>query len=98
AHALADTLVASAQQQQYEIFFDLFLGRLAALLRVHATGRGKSEDLSLVERLLAPTGVADWAGVWEAVVHDKADVAEFNLDRKTLIMRAIARLQVAAKQ
>ena len=40
AHALADSLAGSAQEQRFEAFFELLLDALARLARVRATGQG----------------------------------------------------------
>ncbi len=96
AHNLADTLSSNAQEQRFEVFFDLFLERLAALAR-GGVGQGTPNDVSLPERLLAEARLPAWASLWQRVVRDKAEAQELNLDRKALIMRALAQLQAAAK-
>ena len=35
--------------------------------------------------------------MWQAILRDKADAEELNLDRKALIMRAFARIEAAAR-
>src|SRR5262249_35070423 len=67
-HGLGDMLAAGGQQQQYVMFFELMLGRLAVLLRTHATGRGTPEDIQLGARLLSKGDMADWASLWDAIV------------------------------
>jgi DNA polymerase-3 subunit delta' len=97
AHALADTLALSAQEQRFEAFFDLFLDMLARLARARAVGGGAAEELALAARLIPPTRLALWAGLWEAILRDKADADELNLDRKALIMRSLVRLEIACR-
>lgn len=97
AHTLADSLALGAQEQRFEAFFDLFLDTLAQLTRMRATGQGMPEELSLAGRLIPEARLPHWASLWEAIQRDKADADELNLDRKALIMRSLARLEVAAK-
>lgn len=97
AHTLADSLALSAQEQRFEAFFDLFLDTLARLARVRATGQGTPDELSLASRLIPEARLPQWATLWEAILRDKADADELNLDRKALIMRALARLEAASK-
>jgi DNA polymerase III subunit delta' len=97
AHALADTLSAPAQEQRFEAFFELFLDRLAGLARTRATGYGTAADQGLAARLIPESKLPHWAALWEAVLRDRADVDELNLDRKALIMRAFARLEDTAR-
>jgi DNA polymerase-3 subunit delta' len=94
AHALADGLATDAQEQRFETFFALFLDMLARLVRLRASGTGGAEA-ELAARLIPATRLAVWAGLWQAIVADKADADELNLDRKALIMRSLARLQSA---
>lgn len=93
AHALADSLGFGAQDQRFEAFFELFLDRLARLTRVRATGRGEVEELSQATRLIPQRRLAEWAGLWEMMLREKAEADELNLDRRALILRALARLE-----
>lgn len=97
AHTLADSLAASAQEQRFEAFFELLLDTLANLARVRATGQGLPADVSLAARLIPETRLPYWASMWEQTLREKADADELNLDRKALIMRAFARLEMASK-
>jgi len=97
AHALADSLAGGTQEQRFEGFFDLFLDTLARLARVRATGQGLPDELSLAGRLIPEARLSHWAALWEAILRDKADVDELNLDRKALVMRALARLEMASQ-
>jgi DNA polymerase-3 subunit delta' len=95
AHALADSLAAGSQEQRFKAFFDLLLSELAAIVRARATGQGSASSMSLAERLIPDARLANWAALWEAIVREKADADELNLDRKALIMRTLARLETA---
>jgi len=97
AHALADSLAASAQEQRFEAFFELFLETLAHLARVRATSQGTPTEVSLAARQISEARLPQWAALWEAILRDKADADELNLDRKALIMRTFARLEAVAK-
>lgn len=97
AHALADTLAGSAQEQRFEAFVELLLDTLARLTRVRATSQGSAAELSLAAGLISETRLPRWAALWEAIQRDKADADELNLDRKAFIMRTFARLEAVAK-
>jgi DNA polymerase-3 subunit delta' len=96
-HVLGDSLSGDAQEQRFETFFALFLDMLARLVRLRASGTGGAEaELALAARLIPEARVPAWAGQWQAIVADKADADELNLDRKALIVRSLARLEAAA--
>jgi DNA polymerase-3 subunit delta' len=96
-HSLADTLTADAQQQRYEMFFTLLLDQLARLVRTGASGRGSPGEVALAARLILPARQPAWAGLWQAIQRDKADVEALNLDRKALIVRTFARIEAASR-
>jgi DNA polymerase-3 subunit delta' len=97
AHALADSLGALVQEQRFEAFFELLLDAVARLARVRATGQGPDTDLALAARAIPENRLPQWAALWEAVLRDKADADELNLDRKALILRAFARIEAACR-
>ena len=94
---LADALAGNAQEQRFEAFFELLLDTLARLVRVRATGQGNPAEVSLAAGLISEARLPQWAAMWEAILRDKADADELNLDRKALIMRTFARLEAVAK-
>jgi DNA polymerase-3 subunit delta' len=96
-HTLADSLVLDAQEQRYEMFFTLVLDLLARLVRTSASGRGEPEDVALAARVIVPARLPAWAGMWQAILRDKADARELNLDRKALIVRTFARIEAASR-
>ncbi len=96
-HTLADALSFGAHEQRYEAFFDLLLDKVARLARARATGEGEPSEVALAKRLIADGCLPKWAALWEAVLRDKAAVEELNLDRKALILRALSRLEAAAR-
>jgi len=97
AHTLADSLALEAQAPRFEAFFGLLLDMLAGLVRVRASGRGGAEELSLAARLIPEARLPAWADLWQAILRDKSDADELNLDRKALIMRSLARLEAASR-
>jgi DNA polymerase-3 subunit delta' len=98
AHALADGLATDAQEQRFETFFALLLDALARLVRQRASGQGGTEsELALAARLIPEGRLPAWAELWQAIVADKADADELNLDRKALILRTLARLEAAGR-
>jgi len=98
AHALSDALGPPAAEQQFEMFYELLLTRLAALVRASATGDGDPGDKALAERLVASKDAASWAELWEAAHAAKSEAMALNLDRKALLLDLFARLAAAARR
>lgn len=92
-HQLADTLSGNAAEVRFELFFELLLELLARIVRARATGAGASEDVRLAGRLVGAERLATLAEVWETVAREKAETVALNLDRKTLILRTVSRLE-----
>ncbi|HMN37793.1 MAG TPA: DNA polymerase III subunit delta' [Hyphomicrobium sp.] len=97
AHTLADELQPAAQEQKFELFYDLFLDQLLRIVRAGATGEGRSADVATARRLMGGRNLATYAQLWETLVRDKADAAALNLDRKSLILDTLSRLEAAAR-
>jgi DNA polymerase-3 subunit delta' len=97
AHALADQMGYGAQEQRFEAFFEFFLDRLARLVRVAATGRGEDGELALAQRLIKDGRLPDWAALWQRVLKERNDALELNLDRRALVLGALARLEAVAQ-
>lgn len=99
-HALADSLAAKAAEVRFELFFELLLDLLARLVRAAATGAGNPEELLLARRIV-PTDdgarLASLALLWETVAREKAETVALNLDRKTLILRTVSRLETTTR-
>lgn len=96
-HRLADTLAGNAAEVRFELFFELLLELLARTVRAGATGEGYQEDIRLGNRLAAPERLATLAEVWETVAREKAETVALNLDRKTLILRTVSRLEATTR-
>jgi DNA polymerase-3 subunit delta' len=97
AHVLADQMGFGAQEQRFEAFFDFFLGTLARLVRVAATGRGEADERALAQRLIKDDRLPAWAALWQTVLQERNDALELNLDRKALVLGALARLEAVAR-
>jgi len=97
AHGLADDLSGSANEQRFETFFDLLLDTSARLTRAAATGEGEPDEVALARRLIPDGRLASWAELWETVVREKADALALNLDRKTLVLQTLSRLEGASR-
>lgn len=97
AHALADDLQPAAQEQKFELFYDLLFDQLIRTVRAGATGEGRSGDLAVAKRLMGGGKLATYAQLWETLVRDKADAEALNLDRKSLILDTLSRLEAAAR-
>ena len=96
-HQLSDTLSGNAAEVRFELFFDLLLELLARSIRAGATGEGEAADLRLAQHLAGPERLATLAEVWETVAREKADAVALNLDRKTLILRTVSRLEATTR-
>lgn len=97
AHALGDELAGQAADQRYELFFELLTDAIGRLIAVEARGEGLADEAALAKRLIGPARLASWAGLWERVAADKADVDALNLDRKALILNVFSMLQAASR-
>jgi len=98
AHALGDDLSGAANEQRFETFFDLLLDMSARLARTAATGEGDPQEIALARRLIPEGRLASWAELWETVVREKAEALALNLDRKTLVLETLSRLEGASRR
>lgn len=94
-HMLSDELQGTAQEQRFELFYDLLLTHLSRIIRAKAIG-ADGETQRLAERLIGPARLASWASMWERVAAEKAEAMALNLDRKALILDTFAKLEAAA--
>jgi DNA polymerase III subunit delta' len=97
AHTLAEKLAPVAAEQQFELFFELLSSTLARLIRAAATGAGEPGDVALGGRLIGAARLAQFAQAWETLQLEKFDTDALNLDRKSLILETLARLERASR-
>ncbi len=97
SHALSDELAPAAAEQKFALFYELFLATLQRLVRTAATGEGSDADKARAKSLIGPARLATFAGLWETLSRDKADALALNLDRKSLVLAAITRLEIASR-
>lgn len=97
-HAAGDELSGLANEQRFELFFELLLDLLARTVRAAATGDGAAEDVKLAGRLIRPERVGAWSELWETIGADKAQAMALNLDRKALILETFAKLEAATRR
>lgn len=97
AHQLADELQPAAAEQKFDLFFDLFFAYLARLVKAAASGEGSAADLSVSRKIIGPARVATFAQLWETLAQEKAEALTLNLDRKALILDALAKVETAAR-
>ena len=91
---LSDDLSAPTALAAFDMFYDLFFSILARIIHASATG----EDLLDQERkacghLVSNTALAQWAGLWETIAAEKADVIRLNLDRKSFVLETFYRMK-----
>lgn len=96
-HALSDSMAQAAQEQRFAAFYNLLLETLARLVHARATGQGLVGELALAERLIKPEALPQWAELWETLVRERAEAEALNLDRKSLVLGTISRLEAAAR-
>lgn len=97
AHMLSDELAPAAAEQKFALFFELFLATLQRLVKTQATDRGAEADVARARRLIGPVRLATFAGLWETLARDKSDALALNLDRKSLVLASIAKLEAASR-
>ena len=98
AHTLAEELAGAANEQRFEVFFDIVLDLAARLTRAAATGEGEAHEVELARRLIPEGRLASWAELWETVGRGKAEALALNLDRKTLVLESLSRLEGASRR
>jgi DNA polymerase-3 subunit delta' len=96
-HTLSDQLTNDAQSQRLEMFLGALLDTLARLIHAGASRQGTPEETALAARLIPEPRLPAWAETWQAILRDKADAEELNLDRKALVMRTFARIEAVAR-
>lgn len=97
-HTLGDELASVASADRFEIFFDLLMQQLAAMIRAVATGTdAASASQSGGGRPITAPRLATWAELWETLVREKAEAMALNLDRKSLILETFSRIESAAR-
>jgi DNA polymerase-3 subunit delta' len=96
-HTLADTLATDAQAPRFEMLLAALLDTLARLVHTAASRQGTPEEVALAARLIPDARLPAWAGTWQAILRDKADAEELNLDRKALLVRTVARIEAVAR-
>jgi DNA polymerase-3 subunit delta' len=97
AHLLADDLASPASEQRFETFFSLLLGLLARSIRAAAEPGGERAEATFAAKLMPENRLVVWAETWEAIVREKAETQELNLDRRALVLGTLSRLAVAAR-
>jgi DNA polymerase-3 subunit delta' len=90
AHTLADDLGAPSADQRFEMFFTIMLGVMAKAIRGAAAGESTAWSIP-------PERAPVWAEAWEAIVREKDEALELNLDRRALILSTLSRLAATAR-
>jgi len=96
-HALGDELGGAANEQRFELYFELLLDLLTRLIRAQATGQAPEAEMQLARRLIGEARLASFAELWETIVAEKATALALNLDRKALILDTFVRLEAASR-
>jgi DNA polymerase-3 subunit delta' len=96
-HTLGDELSGAAAEERFQLFYDLLLALLAALVRASAGGDGSTAIRALAGRVVPETRVVHWAALWDDISAGKATALALNLDRKSLILDTFARLAAASQ-
>ena len=96
---LAERLSPVAREADYEMFFSLLTQTVAGAVRL-AGGQSGQPATPAIARLAALMDdrqkVARWAMLWETLAREKAQADALNLDRKSLIVESVLRLEAAA--
>jgi hypothetical protein len=71
------------------MFFTILHGARAKAIRSAAAGEPAAWSIP-------PERAPAWAEAWEAIVRDKDDVLELNLERRALILATLSRLAATA--
>lgn len=100
AHAFADKLTRKQDDGLYETATELLVWWLARFARSLARGAWPAEvvagEAALMTRLANARGLERWVEVWEKVQRLFARAESANLDRKQVVLNALAALETAA--
>lgn len=100
AHAFGDKLTRKQDEGLYETATELLVWWLARFARSLARGAWPAEvvtgEAALMTRLANARGLERWVEVWEKVQRLFARAESANLDRKQVVLNALATLEAAA--
>ncbi|MBP2227268.1 DNA polymerase-3 subunit delta' [Azospirillum agricola] len=100
AHAFGDKLTRKQDDGLYETATELLVWWLARFARSLARGQWPAEvvpgEAALMTRLANARGLERWVEVWEKVQRLFARAESANLDRKQVVLNALATLETAA--
>jgi DNA polymerase-3 subunit delta' len=97
AHTLADKLAPAAGEQQYDLYVELLSAAVARLVRAAATGAGHDVEVTLARRVIGADRLVAFAAAWEAIERTRAEADLLNLDRRGVVLGALATLERAAR-
>jgi DNA polymerase-3 subunit delta' len=97
AHALADQLSQSANEQRFAAFYDLLLEMLWRLVHARALESPVAPEAALARRLISATRLPAWAALWEDIGRERAEAALLNLDKRALVLGTFAKLERVAQ-
>lgn len=100
AHAFGDTLTRKTDDGVYETATELLVWWLARFARALARGAWPAEvvagEAALMTRMANARSLERWVEVWEKVQRLFARAESANLDRKQVVLNALAALEAAA--
>lgn len=100
AHGFGDKLTRKQDDGTYETATDLLVWWLARFARSLARGAWPAEvvpgEIALMTRLANARGLERWVEVWEKVQRLFARAESANLDRKQVVLNALAALETAS--
>jgi DNA polymerase III subunit delta' len=97
AHALADQLSQSANEQRFEAFYDLLLEMLWRVVHARALASAAAPEGALAQRLIPAARLPAWAALWEDIGRERAEAALLNLDKRALVLGTFAKLERIAQ-
>lgn len=92
--ALAERLSGHNMEAQYEMFFDVLLDLIGRLVGHSVRDQVCSKmEVELATRLVPRDRVVKWATLWEITHREKSNAEFLNLDRRTLVLETLLRLE-----
>ncbi len=99
-HALADEITGVGAEPRFELAFSLLLDFIRRLVRQAAhpeTFPSPLDELAqAARRLKTPTGLAQWAELWDTLEREKSQTLALNLDRKNFLLICFDQLRAVA--
>ncbi|MEM9354955.1 MAG: DNA polymerase III subunit delta' [Pseudomonadota bacterium] len=92
-HTTAEKYAPAQMQTSYDLFLQIVLERMAALIKARAGGRSNPEDLDLASKIIPEDRLSDWVELWEQLQRDRQTMKALNLDKTQFLIETMTRIR-----